>query len=96
MYSVFTFSSFIPVSKFFALNLKGIVQPFELGGETRLIRSPVLTTGPAFFKKLFNDTISREENKTIFSGLRISEMTLSNQSHFPRFFSPSHLLGFFI
>ncbi len=25
-------------------------------------------------------------HKTIYSGLRISEMTLSNQSHFPRFF----------
>jgi hypothetical protein len=32
------------------------------------------TGGPASFY-LFNDTISREEHKTIFSGLRISEMT---------------------
>ncbi len=36
----------------------------------------------------FNDTISREELKTDLCGLMISEMTLSNQSHFPRFFSP--------
>jgi hypothetical protein len=28
-------------------------------------------------KKKFNDRISREEHKTIFSSLRISEMTLS-------------------
>jgi hypothetical protein len=43
-----------------------------------------------------NDTISREEYKTIFSSLRISEMTLSNYSHFWGFFlSPeSHPIGF--
>jgi hypothetical protein len=40
-----------------------------------------------FLKIFFNDTVSREENKTILSGLRISEMALSNQSHFPGFFS---------
>jgi hypothetical protein len=40
--------------------LKGIVQPFELGGVTMLIRSAVKKTGgPAsFFIKFFNDTIS--------------------------------------
>jgi hypothetical protein len=43
------------------------------------------------YKKKINDTISREEHKTIFSGLRISEMTLSNQSHFSGFFSPQKL-----
>ncbi len=43
---------------------------------------PLLKTGgPASFWNLFNVTISREEHKAIFSGLRISEMTLSNQSH---------------
>ncbi len=75
--------------------LKGIVQPFELKGVNRLIRSAVKLEVRQFFSKLFNDTISREEHKTINSGLRISEMTLSNQSHFPRFFvSPeSHLIG---
>jgi hypothetical protein len=31
--------------------------------------------------------MSRVEYKTLFSGLRISEMTLSNQSHLLRFFS---------
>jgi hypothetical protein len=41
---------------------------------------------PGKFKKKIIDTISREENNTIFSGLMISEMTLSNQSHFPGFF----------
>jgi hypothetical protein len=69
--------------------LKGIVQPFELGAETRLIRSAVKYWKPGkFFLEFFNDTISREENKTIFSGLRIFEMALSNQIHFPVFFSP--------
>ena len=38
------------------------------------------------FKKKFNDTISREEQKTSFSGVRICEMILSNQSYFPGFF----------
>ncbi len=69
--------------------LKGIVQPFELGGETTLIRSAVkYWKAGMFFVKIFNDTISQEEHKTLFSGLRISEMTLSNQSHFSRCFSP--------
>jgi hypothetical protein len=39
-------------------------------------------------KKKFNGTISREQLKTNLCGLMISEMTLSNQSHFPQFFSP--------
>ncbi len=60
--------------------LKGIVQPFELGGVTMLIRSAVKNWRSGNFLFLFlNDTISWEEHKTIFSGLRISEMTLSNQ-----------------
>jgi hypothetical protein len=47
-----------------------------------------------FFK--FNDTVSREEHKTIFSGLRFTEMALSNQSDFKRFFllPASHLIRF--
>jgi hypothetical protein len=49
---------------------KDIVQPFELGGETRLIRSAVKDWKPGKFKKNCNDTISREEHKTIFSRLR--------------------------
>jgi hypothetical protein len=68
--------------------IKGIVQPFELGGETSLIRSAVKYWKAGMFKKKNNDTISREEHKTLFSGLRISEMTLSNQSHFPQFLVP--------
>ncbi len=34
----------------------------------------------------FNDTISREEHKTILSDLRISEVAISNQSDIPAFF----------
>ncbi len=43
-----------------------------------------------------NDAISWEDHKSIFSSFRISEMNLSNQSHFPGFsFSPErHLIGF--
>ncbi len=63
---------------------KGIVQLFELGGEPiHSICCKILAAWQVFlifFK--FNDTISREEHKTNFSGLRISEMTLSSQSHF--------------
>jgi hypothetical protein len=72
--------------------IKGTVQPFEPKGMTRLIRSGVKNWRSSNF---FNDTISREEHKTIYSGLRISEMTFSNQSHFPQFIvSPeSHLIG---
>jgi hypothetical protein len=44
-------------------------------------------------KKNFNGTISREELKTDLCGLMISEMTFSNQSHFPRFFSPRKITG---
>ncbi len=41
------------------LQLKGIVGPFDLEGETRLIRSTVINWRPDS-----NDTISREEHKT--------------------------------
>jgi hypothetical protein len=37
--------------KFLILPLKGIVQPFELGGVTRLIQIAVKTGGPASFVK---------------------------------------------
>jgi hypothetical protein len=73
-------NNFIKLCDYF----KGIVQPFELGGE---IRCKILEARQVF-QKNFNDTISREEHKTIFSGLRITEIILSNQSHFPRFFTP--------
>ncbi len=68
--------------------LKFIVQPFELGGETRLIRSAVKQQVTGHFQKNFQDTIPREELKTNQCGLMTSKMTLSNQSQFPRFFSP--------
>ena len=42
------------------------------------------TRCPASFKFFFNDSNSREEHKTKYCGLTISKMTLSNQSHFPR------------
>jgi hypothetical protein len=73
------------------LLLKGIVQPFELGGETRLIRSTVKTEGLAIFVQKFHDTISREEHKTIQCGLRISGMALFNQSDLSAFFSPPNV-----
>jgi hypothetical protein len=52
--------------------LKIFVWPFEVGGETRLIRSTVKTGGPAGFFENFNDTILREEYKSIYYGFRIS------------------------
>jgi hypothetical protein len=45
------------------LLLKGIVQSFELGGKTSLIRSGVKYWKPGKIKIKFNDTISREELK---------------------------------
>jgi hypothetical protein len=46
--------------------IKGIVQPFELGGETRLIRSDIkYVVGARQVLNFFlNDTVSREEHKT--------------------------------
>jgi hypothetical protein len=75
-----------PLSKGFD-NHKGIVWPFEIGGVTRLIRSGIKkkTGGPASFFYNFNDTISREELKTFYSGLRIT-----NKSELTAFFSPRH------
>jgi hypothetical protein len=53
---------------------------------------PLLKLEVQQVKKKFNNTISQEEHKTIFSGLRISEKTLSNQSHFPQFFCLQKLI----
>jgi hypothetical protein len=36
------------------------------------------------FKQNFNDTISQEEHKTIYSGLGITGIALSNQSEFKK------------
>jgi hypothetical protein len=44
---------------------KGIVRPFELVDETRLIQSTVINWRTGKFFKNFIDTISREELKTI-------------------------------
>jgi hypothetical protein len=45
-------------------SFKGIFQPFELGGVTRLIRSAVKFWKAGNLKKIFNDTNSGEELKT--------------------------------
>ncbi len=47
----------------------------------------------AHSKQFTNFLMIQEEHKATFSGLRISEMTLSNQSHFRGFFlfPESHL-----
>jgi hypothetical protein len=55
--------SFVEASRSYHL-LKGIFQPFELGGVTRLIRSAVKLWKAGNNKKKFNDTNSREELKT--------------------------------
>jgi hypothetical protein len=60
--SEFRFVVYVCASMFTIQDFKGIVQPFELGGETRLIRSAV--GDRPFKKKFFNDTIPREELKT--------------------------------
>jgi hypothetical protein len=63
---------FVPMSKALSSHL-------IWGGETRLIQSAVKYWKFGKFFLIFNYTISWEEHKTIFSGLRISEMTLPNQ-----------------
>ncbi len=57
-------------------------------GVTRLIRYGTINWRPGKFKNFFIDKVSREEHKTIYSGLRISGMALFNQSDLPAFFSP--------
>jgi hypothetical protein len=44
------------------------------------------TGGPPVFLFEFKGTPSQEEHKTIFSGLAICKMTLSDQSDFPAIF----------
>ncbi len=74
--------------------MKGIVQPFTFGGVTRLIQSGIINWRPGknfFF--YFKDTISREQNKTIYSSLGITGMALSKQSDLTWFFlSPASQL----
>ncbi len=90
MFLFFPFSSLWPLLKVLSSHLEG-------GREYTHSIPAVELEARQVFKIFFNDTVSREEHKTIFSGLRISEMTFSYQSHFPGFFlSPeSHLIGFF-
>ncbi len=52
------------------MKFKGIVRSFELLGEIRLIRSTEKNWRPGKFFLNFNDTISREEHKTIFVWLK--------------------------
>ena len=60
-----------------------------LGDETRLSRSAVKYQNPGKFIQIFNDTISREENKTIFSGLRITGVAFFGKSFYlPRMTNP--------
>jgi hypothetical protein len=51
-----------------------------------MIRAGKLEARPFFFLN-FKGTKSQEDNKTIFSGLKICKMALSNQIDFPAFFS---------
>jgi hypothetical protein len=74
-----------PLSKGFD-NHKGIVQHFDIGYVTRLIRSGTINWRPGKF--FFYNTISREEHKTIYSGFRITEMALYNKIELTAFFSP--------
>jgi len=66
-----------------------IVRPLEFGCVTWLIWSGIINwrPGKVFFFN-FNDTISREEHKTIYSGFRIIGMSMSNQSELPAFCNP--------
>jgi hypothetical protein len=57
---------------------RGIVRPLEFGGVRayRLIRSGIINWRPGkVFYINFNDKASREEHKTIYSGLGISGLT---------------------
>jgi hypothetical protein len=57
------------------------------GREYRLIRSEIINWRPGnFFKILIIQSHAGEEHKTIYSGLRINGMALSNQSDFACFF----------
>jgi hypothetical protein len=47
-------------------NLKSLIRPFEFGGVTHSIRYTNWRLGKFFFN--FNDKVSREEHKTIYSG----------------------------
>jgi hypothetical protein len=56
-----------------------------LGAQKKYIRPGTLEARPIFFLN-FKEIPSLEEHKTIFSGLKINQMALSNQSDIPAFF----------
>jgi hypothetical protein len=64
--------------------LKCIVRPFKIGDVTRLNRSGKINWRPG---KFFLITLM-EEHKTVYSGLMITGMALSNQNELEAFFSP--------
>jgi hypothetical protein len=66
--------------------LKGIVQRILRGRYyAQIIHAGKLEARPFFFLN-FKGTPSQEEQKTIFSGLTICRMALSDQSDFPAIF----------
>ncbi len=71
------------------LGFKGIVQRILTGVDSRyyaqIIHAGKLEARPFFFLN-FKRTPSQEEHKTIFSGLTICKMALSDQSDFPAIF----------
>jgi hypothetical protein len=68
------------------LSSKGIVQRILSRVESRLIRSMLVNWRSARFHFWILGTPSQEEHKTIFSGLKIYEIALSDQIDFPAFF----------
>ncbi len=58
-----------------------------IGGRVRLSSSSRSGSSSNFSEQI-KGTISREEHKTIYCGLRITGMTLSKQSELQAFFSP--------
>jgi hypothetical protein len=65
------------------MSLKGIVQRDQYYAQ--IIRAGKLEARPFFFLN-FKETPSKEEHKTIFSGLKICKMALSDLSDFPAIF----------
>jgi hypothetical protein len=58
-----------------------------IGGRVRL-SSSARSGSSSNFSEQIKGTVLREEHKTIYCGLRISGMALSNQSELPAFFGP--------
>jgi hypothetical protein len=66
--------------------LKGVVQQILRGVETKFNRSVLVNwrAGPFLFL-YFKETTSQEAPETIFSGLKMNEMALSDQTDIPAF-----------